>query len=146
MLLTHPPSQIIARLIIDLALGTLPTTTATTWPVYVSNEPTNPDNAITVYDTMPVNDGRVMQGELQYHYGFQVRARSTTYLIGWLKLNNIQESLSEVDHEVITISGVQYLIHCVSGFSGVIALGTEAPESKRELFTLNALVTITRLN
>jgi hypothetical protein len=145
-MLSHPPAQIIARLIVDLGVGALPSTSSSvTWPTYVSKEPTSPDNVMTVYDTTPVSDGRVMDGESQYHYGFQLRIRGVNYSQGWTKASAVHSAFDSMYEKIITIDGTRYLVHSVVNNGGILSLGNESPESKRELFTLNALTTITQL-
>lgn len=142
----HPPSQIVSRLLISLGLGSLPTTEpgGVEWPAYFSREPTAPDNCITVYDTDGQDDGRSMiNGETFSHYGFQIRVRATTYSIGWVKADTIATFLVEdVYLDTVTIEGVTYTVQCIARVSDVIKLGKESPTSKRELFTINALLSL----
>lgn len=61
------------------------------WPVFVGREPITPVDVVTCYDTGgtagPLVDLR--------HPTVQVRVRSSTYNVGWQKMNEILEILVE---------------------------------------------------
>lgn|SRR3990167_993558 len=140
--LIHSPADVLRRVLITLGHGVNPP--LTTWPIYAAGEPNTPDNCITVYDTEGRNDGRSMiDGEQWEHYGVQVRIRSTTHKVGYAKAQAIAEALDqEIYDEVETIDTTTYLLHSVSRTSRVLALGKDTPNSKRTLFTINALVSL----
>jgi len=143
-LLTNPIDEIVGQLIIDLGLGTLPSTPPSVWPVYTSQEPPNPDNCITVFITSHKDHGKFMKGgQRQNHYGAQVRVRATDHITGWQKINNIAISLDEsVANETVGIDANRYVIPAVTIASGPLNIGQETPESKRVIFTLNVLASI----
>lgn len=151
MALEHAPSQIVGRLLAEMGLGATPqSNTTVTWPIYINNEPPSPDNTITIYDTPGSDDGRVMAGELQQHYGFQVRVRSAVHNTGWSKISNIRKEMAEnamAYQHVVTIESpsTRYLVHAITGIGQVIPLGKETPESKRDIFTLNASVVVYKI-
>lgn len=97
---------------------------------------------ITVYDTTGLNDMRDMHGNLWQHYGLQVRARSATYDGGYDKLETIRRAMAVVSMASVTIDGVEYTIFCFAKMGPVLRIGTDAPTSKRRLFTMNLFVTI----
>lgn len=123
---------------IGLSLGSDPNSNAA-WPVYVSNEPSYPDNCITLYDTMPRLDGRTqIDGKVHQHYGFQLRVRGSSHTAGYVKADALADALNQsIYHNTVTISGSQYCVQTISRVSGVIALGRDAPTSQRYLFTAN---------
>lgn len=145
--LSHSPADIVRRLLILLGAGVSPSNGAV-WPIYASSEPGAPDDVVTVYDTAGVEDGRAMtDGELFRHFGFQVRVRSIDHPSGWSKASEVQDLLARSTYDLVVTmpDDTRYLVHCVSHIGEVIALGKEVPSSKRNLFTVNATVTLTTL-
>lgn len=148
VIFAHSPADIIRRMIIDLGGATDPNA-GSAWPCYWSQEPDMPDNCLTTYDTSGQFDASVIGGEVQEHYGVQVRARcaANNANTGYVKLNAIATLLDETAfQEVVTIGGSRYLVHQVNRKGGIFSLGKEKPNSSRHLFTLNVLVSLTRLN
>lgn len=148
LVLNHSPAHIVSKLLIQLGLTTLPVTgTVGVWPVHVSNEPNVPDNCVTIYDTVGQPDGRSMiDGELDQHFGFQVRVRSDNFPDGWAKAYAIQRALAElITNLVVHINDSDYLVHCISKIGIIIHFGKEVPSNKRDLFTINALVSLARI-
>lgn len=134
----HSPADITAQVLIDAGQCTDPTD-EDTWPVYVSDEPNTPDNCVTVFDTTPTDDGNSMvDGEEMGHFGLQVRVRAETHAVGWDKADELVTFLTQgVYDRNVTIDGVDYLVDCYAGANGPLALGKEAPHSKRRVFTIN---------
>lgn len=136
--LAHSPCEIIGQLLIDLAIGT--DSQSADWSVFVSSEPDEPDESITVYDTANVLEGRVQPtGETQEQHGIQIRVRAATYATGWAKANAIANQLdTQVLREIIVLGAATYHVHSVDRTSGPFHIGKESPTSKREVFTINA--------
>jgi len=129
-------------LLIDLGLGTLPTDDDD-WPITVTSEVEDPDNAITLFDTSGIKHGRVFNGEIQEHEGFQVRIRATDHAVGHAKANDIKEALDKsVLNESVAIGSNTYIVYSVSRRSGVFYLGQDVSSSKRVIFTINAIVSL----
>ncbi len=148
LVLQHSPADILARAMIALAMGSDPTEEPLDdWPVYVNSEPKLPDNCLTVYDTSPKYDGRSMiDGETWQHYGIQVRIRATTFEVALLRAEFIRVDLNETLYdETVIIAGTEYLIHCASS-TNLLRLGADSPNSKRQLFTVNAALSLKRVN
>jgi hypothetical protein len=146
--LLHSPADVLRRLFIAVGLGTNPTASPLgTWPIYATGEPGSPDEVLTVYDTAGSSDGRSMvDGEMFQHYGFQLRIRAATAKRGYEKAESIRRQMAEVIYnEVVTIDDAVYRIPCIVRIGDVLALGKETPQSKRSLFTINALAPIHRL-
>ncbi len=140
--LTHSPADIMRYLLIDKSLGTLPTS-EDDWPIYANSEPDKPDNCITVYDTSNLKHGRTqVDGEVQEHHGIQVRIRSHTDTVAYIKARLIAVTLdSSTYRESVTIEASQYCVHSFTRTSDVIAIGKETiTPSKRHVLTLNGLV------
>ncbi len=143
--LNHSPADVIAQVLIDLGVATDPTD-GLSWPVFVGSEPTAPDNVLTVYDTDGVQHGRSMiDGEIQEHFGFQVRVRATTHKVGFQKAFDVRRQLAEnvAFRSVLLETDDYYDVHAVSLQKGIFSLGTENPASKRRLFTFNGLAVLT---
>ena len=141
--LAHSPADILRRVMIAVGIGTAPEA-VDAWPVYAAGEPDVPDNVLTVYDTAGVQDSRSMiGGELSTHYGVQIRIRSKTHPVGWARADLVRHSLARGIYQAqVTIDTVTYLVHAVVGIGTVIPLGKDGSNTKRSLFTLNAMVVI----
>ncbi len=151
--LAHSPADVVARLLVALGAGSDPEDTDSdtgrpvgAWPVSVAGEADSPDNVITCYDTAARSDGRSMiDGEQWEHHGILIRVRAKDHPTGQAKARAVRKTLDEgVLDYTITIGGSSYLVHSFSGTS-IMTLGKEVPSSKRSLFTINCLVTITPL-
>lgn len=144
--MTNSQAEIAAQLLVDLGFGTDPLTFQA-WPVYSTAEPSAPDNCITVKDTDGTSEGRSMvDGELQEHFGVQVRVRSTTHPTGWQKALAVREALAKNLYDrTVTIGSSQYLVHCAAKISRVLSLGKDTPSTKRSIFTVNAVLALTSL-
>lgn len=144
--LSHSPADVVRYMMIDLSLGTIPTAGGS-WPINVSVEPDSPDNCITIYDTEGIQSGsEQVGGEVQEHHGFQVRVRSPTHAVGYAKARAIAQALDTlVAYETVTISSNTYRVESVSRRGDVLVLGKDMSNTKRDLFTINYLVSITKL-
>lgn len=148
--MTHSPSDIVAQLLINLGLVTNPTLVQS-WPVFVGNEPTDPDNTITVFDYDGPNHGRTQpDGTMQGPQGIQIRVRSKIHTVGWTKADTICDRIQartggcyKVD---VTINGTRYHLHSFCNISQVIPIGKESPTSTRRVFVINCGVTIDQCN
>lgn len=147
-LLLHSPADILRTALVALGQGTEPSSHGA-WPLFATGEPSSPDNAVTVFDTQGGSDGRAMgSGELFQHWGVQVRVRSVDHATGWHKTGAIRYALSTGCYQqgVVMTDSTTYLIHAVTNIGEVVALGKEVPSSKRNLFTLNAKVSVKRVS
>lgn len=141
---THSPADIIRTLLITLGGGSDPESNSA-WPIFSDREPTAPDESITVYNTEGRFDGRVMTGEIQGPRGIQVRVRSKTPASGWAKSSLLRTLMAEGIHrDYVTVGAARYLVQSVAKIGNVIALGKESPTSQRNIFTINAVTTITQ--
>jgi len=146
--LTFSVADVVAQLLIDLGAGSDPTGSGD-WPVVVSEEPDDPDNVITVYDTAGTNDGSSMiDGEVQEHEGVLIRIRSINHDEGNRKKDEIKIIIDQtINRDTVEISSVlgtgtdQYFVHKVTRVS-IVNLGKETPTSKRNVFTINAIVAL----
>ena len=138
--LTHSVADIVRNLIIDLSLGTLPSSSAA-WPVFAEREPDKPDNCITVYGSQGRDQGRMMiDGEREIQHGVQISVRSQNTTTGHQKALTIATTLDDsVKQTSVTFSAKTYLVHSVNRTSDVLYAGKD-PDTKRNLFTINAVV------
>lgn len=136
--LDHSPAEIIANLLIDESLGTIPSDKGS-WPIFIAIVPDNPDRIITVTDTAPIKQGRFQNdGETQFHHGVQIAVRSASHTAGWTKADALTEALDKtIQYTGVTIGSSGYIVYAMS-HSGIIVVGKNVPISKRNLFTINA--------
>lgn len=142
----HSPAHIISQVLVALGLAVRPGASAV-WPVTVGTIPQSPDNAIGLYDTAGVSDGKMwektgegeVQGKAVNHSGFQVRVRAKDYPTAYAKAYDIAIALDAVVNFQVTISGSVYLVPNISRRAAPLYNGPE-PDSTRQVFTINALV------
>ena len=143
--LNHSPAEIVRQFLIKKELGS---DAGATWPVGYSVEPEAPDNVLTIYDKVGQQHGRTHDdGETQEHHGIQVRVRyGGSYHPGWLKAKNIHDTFdTDCWNETVTIGSDEYMIHGITNTSDVLSIGYEGT-SRRRLFAVNALVSVTLLS
>jgi hypothetical protein len=142
--LSHSPADILRYALVSLGLGTLAPTTP--WPVFAGQEPSAPDNCITVYDVAGTDSGYVQQGERQEQHGWQVRVRGQDHATGYAKARAVAVALDEdLYQETVTIGASSYLVWSVTRTSDVLSLGLDSPASKRHLFTVNGTICVRQL-
>jgi hypothetical protein len=146
-LLTYSPADMVRRLLVALGQGTLPVS-ETTWPIYASNEPDTPDNCITVYDTAGKTNGRVHNtGEVQEHHGIMIRIRAVDFTTGWSKAGLISNCIdTSVLNNSLSLDGKTFIIYSITRTGNVLSIGKESPTSRRNLFSLNAVVALRQTN
>lgn len=144
----HMTEDIVAQLLMDLGVGTDPVDDLD-WPVFSTQEPDLPDDCITVYGTEGTKQGRnSFSGEVWMNPGVQLRVRSALPEKGGLKCKEIEEAIDGVYDRSVSLdpptgTGTDvYLVHDVSRQGGAIPLGKESPSSRRNVFTINALVSL----
>lgn len=144
--LQHAPAQILGRRLIELSLASNPEQVPflTDWKVFTGSEPTDPDNVLTIYGTTSRPDARMMvDGSVQRHEGIQVRIRGTTQPISRTRADAIQYALERsIYNNVVTLDGVQYLIHALTNIGDVLHLGFDSPVTKRVLHTINCFMVV----
>lgn len=140
--MTHSPARVLAKLLVDLAMGTDPTA-GTDWPVYTDGEPSSPDNTITTFNKDGGQTVRFMPtGTFDGPAGVQVRVRAKDNPTGWVKTDSLATALAGVYRRSVTVGTSVYQVHCLSQMGNVLSLGKEAPTSKRNLFTVNMVMSV----
>jgi hypothetical protein len=121
----HGIDDIVAALMVARGLGADYSSWATSfradtapniWPVVPGQEPTEPDNVITVYETEPIIHCKLQPtGEQPQHYGFTVRVRGITKNAARQKAEDIRWDFDERCHEqTVTLDGQEYYIPCIA--------------------------------
>jgi hypothetical protein len=149
------PARVLRQLLLDLGECVPPQqpNTAEKWQAHVNVEPNAPDEVVTVYNTTPVMDGRLMQdGTRLEKPGIQVRVRAAQDQVngdgsqqpnsGHVKARSICVALDGVYRERVTVNGVDYLVQEVARSTGVVPIGYETPNSKRFVYTINLKFTV----
>ena len=140
----HSPARVIRKYLLDVLEGVRVEGTED-WPIFVSSlddTEETPDQAICVYDTAGILDGKSMKsGETYTHYGISIRVRSIDFDLGWKKTKQLFEVLSEAQGELVVLDAAAYRIRAVSLTSGIITLGESETRGRRN-WTLNAITSI----
>lgn len=144
MNLLNSPATILQYLLVSLGIGTLPASRGA-WPISVSQEPNEPDNTVTLFDTAGQSDGRVMVGgEVQDHYGINARIRSIDYPTGWRQANSLRVCWGEtIYRNTVAVGDNSYLVQAVTHIGQIISVGKDMPRSNRSFFTLNSMMVVT---
>lgn len=145
--LSLSPADVLRHALVDLGLATLPSDGGA-WPASVSMELDSPDSAIAMYDTVGRQHGREMVGgERQESYGVMIRVRAMTHSTGYAKAQAIAIALDEyLTLRTVTIGAAEFTIYSVSRTSNVLSLGSESPVSSRQVFSVNAVVTLRQVS
>jgi hypothetical protein len=135
------PADIVRQLLLDLGLSA----SAGKWVTYVGFLPDTPDNALCVYDTAGIPDGRIMRtGRQIVHEGIQIRVRGLSYPEVWVKAKMIAVGLDALHKVLVALSSAEaYTLLNVSRTGDIIPAGIEEEGGRRRHhFTVNAVVTI----
>jgi hypothetical protein len=139
----HSPAEIIQQALVASGLAVQPPSTGLTglWPAWVSVMPDTPDNVLVVYDTAGKDVGRTTpdQKRSEYH-GVSVHVRSLAHGVGWQKARAVCDFFDTLYSLPVAFMDASYVIQNAIRTTGSLSLGFDAPQSKRRLFTVNALV------
>lgn len=116
------------------------------WPIYIGTLPDSPDNLISIYDTTPIKDGRMMSGETIIHPGIQIRVRSRGYTMGFDRLASVIANLDNLKRVQISYNSDSYLISSFQRTSDPLPLGVDPDNRLRQGFTVNGTVSLQLLN
>ena len=112
------------------------------FPVYLSTEPEEPENCITIYDQGLLEDGRLMEGELIEHPECSIRIRSKSYSEGWTQLNTIAKTIEDTVWKILSIKSRRYRIQSITLVNRQ-SIGRDAND--RSIFTGTVRMTINYL-
>lgn len=142
--LTHSPSQILQKLLVDLSLGTL-ASDGGSWPITAGQEPDTPTgrgSTIFVRETEGILQGRSMlSGYVFEKHGLNIGVRDTRYGDGRTKAQAIAIALDSVTLQAVVVSSSVY---AVSGFhrSGSVLHAGKEGGSARHRFSINGYLTV----
>jgi hypothetical protein len=142
-MLDHGPEEVVAQLLIDRLLVTDPVEDKP-WPVKVNDESTNEDESVTVSGYDGKIDGRSMPtGRVHSHPAVQIKVKGRDQVTARAKAKAIAHEVDEnVYHAAVTLEGKTYCVQSIGRTSTFNFAGKETAVSQRNVFTLNALVTI----
>lgn len=143
----HPASEILRKLLLDDAIVELTEgTPVKPWACYLGSLPDGagiPDNAVASYDTPGLTDGRLMKtGENIIHHGVQIKVRGKAYITGWRKIYDIAQKFEKVKHTTVVVEDTSYNVQAVSQVGTILSLGVDEGTKRRDLFTLNVVVSL----
>ena len=143
----HSPADILRQALVDAGVGTMPTA-AGAWPIFAAHLPDGTTNAICVYDTGGLKDGRLMTGATITHPGWQVRVRAARQPDAWAKMEAIREALDAIGQTSVAIDAATYKLAAVSQTGDILKFSlpakTENTTANHEQITLNGTLTLKR--
>lgn len=143
-MLKHSPSRILLQRLLDRGLVIQTRDGRDEHLGVVGTEPHDPPNCVTLYDTDPLRDGRLMEGTVIAHGGVQCRVRNKNYEEGWEHCHKIITEFETVLRVQVTVKDTRYEIQNISPTGGLpISIGPD--ENQRRLFTANFFCTIKTL-
>ncbi len=143
MNLDHEPIEVIRRLLVDEALGTMPSD-ASDWPIGVSSELATPDNTITIYGPAGTTQGRLNPTkEVVDQPGLQFRIRGTDFTTTSQKARAIVAAIDDVVKQEVAIASSTYIVWSIPRSTDVIPIGND-PDTNRSILTVNARVILSQ--
>lgn len=143
-----PVADILRNLLLDLGLGS--EVMANDWSIAIGEIPEDPDNVMCIYDTSGVSDGRIMaNGQRVEHPGVQIRVRSLDYWAGRNKAEEVALALDAVLRRDVSLDeesvSATYSVQNITRTGTVNALGAEESDRRRFHFTINAILTLRKV-
>lgn len=145
--LPDSPAKIMAKLLVDLTLGTTPPTPPAMgdpWPVYYDNEPSKPNELIAVNDTSGIVFKGDSHGGRNEHHGLQILVRGGTHDIGWPKADAVKHAMDQfktIAPRIVTVGDNEYCVGQIRRTGGIMRLGPEGNTTRRR-YTINVLAYI----
>lgn len=112
------------------------------WPYFLSRQPDDPTQCVTLYNAAPRLDGRNMDGTRITHPGVQIRSRASKETHAYEILRVIGDYTDTILREDVTVESVAYRVQNTTLTSGILPLGST--EDKNHQFTLNLIMTLIR--
>lgn len=135
------PAQVLKKALIDATL--FKEHTGTPWPCFVNSMPDTPDMVACCIDTGAEKQGRILRtGEVIQKPAVQIQFRAKTFSDGWSKAKAVEAFLDALYELTVTLDAVNHVIHSVRRHNTVLPIGAEPGGTRRELFTLNILLTL----
>lgn len=158
-LMYHSPEEVVQQLLIDLGLCSDPEavsvvgddTSYLDWPVFRNLEPDRPDKLVKVSGTLGSTfDDTMVDSESQTHDGLQIMVRADDPGDAFRKINEIAIALDRVKCRTVSLplpdgvgtgtgTGAEatYFLRAVKRMSGPMYIGTDSPQGKRPMYTVN---------
>ena len=111
------------------------------WWAVIGKRVTEPDNAVFVYDTTGIKDGKLMTGDQIVHHGIQVVVRGFPYTKAYTKAQDVIRLLSAAARVAVVVGAETVTLCSFTLTSPVMHLGQEN-DQVREMFSLNGTVTL----
>src|ERR1043165_1938455 len=109
----YSPAEILAVVLFEELLGTMPEKERP-WPVYVDAMPVGGNEAICIYNTEGIKQGRLMEGPIVTPPGLGIRIRAPLHRAGWGRADAIARFLDTIKRRRVMVATSDYLIHAVS--------------------------------
>ena len=140
--MNHSAAQVLKQYLIDI--GYFEDDLGDDWAIFVGSLPDKPYRAAAVYDTAGLLDGRIQSsGEAIIHHGVQLRVRSDSYNVGWVKIHDAGVALSAAQNATVVLGTSTYTINNITTASSIVSLGPEEGSTRNVGFTSNFILTIT---
>lgn len=145
--MNHSPADILVKLLSDLSLATVPpsVTPSNGYTAYVNQYPDTPDKLITLYDTDGLNDGKHMFASTVVHPGINMRVRSTTQNLAYVKAIAVLNALDAVNRATVTLDGTSYLIQNIVQRGTLNSMGHDADDVNWS-YSANLTVTLSLIS
>jgi len=144
--MNHSPAEIIAQYLISKGKVIQPGESGT-WPIYVGYLPDAPESrvdpdVVASMDSESLKDGRVMGGDPLFHRGVQILLRGKDYNEGYVKAEDLANTLASARRSRVRIGDDAYRIDNVTQTTDVVRLGLEEGTKRRWTFSVNFLATL----
>lgn len=147
--MTAMPSDVLRHHLINAGLGALPEAASPkqVWKIFAADMSDEPDNAVCIYDTAGVKDGRDARTRVTlFHPGFQVRTRANYVDVSYAKMTDLRRAIDAIKNATVVIpqSSESWLIEAASLTTSILDVGID--EKKRNHHTLNGTLTLRRID
>lgn len=137
----HSITEILKQLLVDESAAGAAMTDD--WPCYQGVLPDKPDNAIAIYETAPIKEGRLMNGEVLDRPGFQIVIRGRTTVEAYDRMDLVVSKVDAVLNTVVDVKETRtYTLHNLVR-SGLPLHLPETVGKRRTFFTLNGTAALT---
>lgn len=151
--MNYEPSRILATYLWDQCDEAVqpPTADLTEWPLFYSNLPDKPDNALFLYDSGGIEDGRLMaSGEKIFHPTLTLLCRcAKSPSLAFNKIQALALFFDTINRRSagnpITMESTVYRLDNVSRQSSPLYVGEEAG-TNRFMYSLNLKLTLININ
>lgn len=137
----HSGAQILAKVLWELGYLTQPSVVSL-WPAYINNLPDVVVNAVALFDTSGVQDGRIMAtGEQIVHPGVELLLRSDDLGVIPNPLRTVAAAMDGIKNYALTIDSNSYILRNASRRGEPMFLGRD-PDNPWWMWSLNTVLTI----